>query len=61
MIIVYKQLQKQPYFGTNIRKLVDWDSDTWRYRIGKYRLFYEIDEEEKIVSILTIETRGKAY
>ena len=58
---VYPQLRKQPYFGNNIKKLVNWDTDTWRYRIGKYRIFFEIDEEEKIVSILTIDIRGKAY
>ncbi len=58
---VYPQLRKQPYFGNNIRKLVDWYTETWRYRIGKYRIFYEINEESKVVSILTIDIRGKAY
>lgn len=58
---VYPQLRKEPYFGNNIKKLVSWQPETWRYRIGKNRLFYEIDESEKIVFILTIETRGKAY
>ena len=58
---VYPQLRKQPHFGNNIKKLVNWDTDTWRYRIGKYRIFFEIDEKDKIVSILTIDIRGKAY
>lgn len=58
---VYPQLRKQPHFGNNIKKLVNWDTDTWRYRIGKYRIFFEIDEEDKIVSILTIDIRGKVY
>ena len=58
---VYPQLRKEPHFGNNIKKLVNWNPDTWRYRIGKNRLFYEIDENEKIVFIDTIDTRGKAY
>ena len=58
---VYPQMRKQHFFGNNIKKLVDWVTETWRYRIGKYRLFYEIDEDEKVVSILTIDIRGRAY
>jgi mRNA interferase RelE/StbE len=58
---VYPQLRKEPHFGNNIKKLVDWDPETWRYRIGKNRLFYEIDENEKIVSILAFDPRGSAY
>ena len=37
-----------PHFGANIKKLKDFTPDTWRYRIGAWRLFYEIDEEEKV-------------
>ena len=59
--IVYPQLRKEPYFGRNIKKLVNWNPETWRYRIGNYRVFYEINETEKIVSIVTIYTRDKSY
>ncbi|KAF1080158.1 MAG: hypothetical protein GQF41_3625 [Candidatus Rifleibacterium amylolyticum] len=31
------------------------------YRIGKFRIFYSIDEKLKIVSILTIDFRKNAY
>jgi mRNA interferase RelE/StbE len=58
---VYPQLRNEPHFGNNIKKLVDWEPDTWRYRIGENRLFYEIDEEEKVVFILTFDPRGSAY
>jgi len=58
---VYPQLRNQPHFGNNIKKLVGWMPETWRYRIGNYRVFYEIDEEEKIIFILTIDTRESAY
>ncbi len=58
---IYPQLRKEPHFGNNIKKLVDWKPETWRYRVGKQRIFYEIDEDEKVVSIITIDIRGKAY
>ena len=44
---VYPQLIENPFYGKNIKKLKDYDPETWRYRIGKYRLFYLIDEDEK--------------
>ncbi|MEW5843033.1 MAG: type II toxin-antitoxin system RelE/ParE family toxin [Bacteroidota bacterium] len=58
---VYPQLKDGPYFGKNIRKLVDYKPETWRYRIGKYRLFYMIDSEKKIIFLLSIDIRKEAY
>ena len=58
---IYPQLSDQPYFGNNIKKLKNYKPETWRYRIGNFRLFYEISEEDKIVYILTISTRQSAY
>jgi mRNA interferase RelE/StbE len=58
---VYPQLKIEPRFGKNIKKLVGYKPETWRYRIGKYRLFYSIDEQVKIVFILTVEFRKDAY
>lgn len=58
---VYQQLKESPSFGPNIKKLQNWTPPTWRYRIGSYRFFYEIDSENKIVSMLLAEHRGSAY
>ena len=58
---VYPQLKAEPHFGTNIKKLSGYSPETWRYRIGKYRLFFAIDEQQKIVSVLTIKLRKDAY
>jgi mRNA interferase RelE/StbE len=58
---VYPQLKESPYYGSNIKKLKNWTPETWRYRIRNYRLFYEIDEEEKIVFVIAFETRGNSY
>jgi len=58
---VYPQIQKNPFFGQNIKKLIDYTPPTWRYRIGSYRLFYEIDEKERIVFIIVFEIRHRGY
>ena len=58
---VYPQLRQGPYFGPNIRKLQGYAPATWRYRIGPYRVFYSLDEEERIVFVLTMDDRKDAY
>ncbi len=58
---IYNQLKEEPYYGRNIKKLKNYSPETWRYRLGNYRLFYEIDENEKIVSLTHISTRESAY
>jgi mRNA interferase RelE/StbE len=58
---VYPQLRKQPHFGPNIEKLRGWTPDTWRYRIGPWRFFYEIEEGQKIILMTTLDHRKDAY
>ena len=58
---VYPQLKSEPFWGKNIKKLRGYDPDTWRYRIGKFRLFYIVDQVEHVVYILTIDDRKDAY
>jgi len=58
---VYPQLGEHPHFGPNIKKLKGFDPETWRYRIGAWRFFYEIDEKEKIVFMLAASHRSSAY
>lgn len=58
---VYPQLKQNPYFGKNIKKLKDYQPETWRYRIGSYRFFYEIDDQKKIVSLTAADNRQSAY
>ena len=33
----------------------------WRVRVGKYRIIYEIDEEEKIVVFHDVDLRKRVY
>ncbi len=58
---VYPQIKSEPYFGINIKKLRDYSPNTWRYRIGSYRVFYTIDENDQLVLLLVVESRDKAY
>jgi len=58
---VYPQLREEPFFGPNIKKLRGYSPDTWRYRIGKFRLFYTIARSERVVFLLAIDRRKEAY
>jgi len=35
--------------------------ETWRYRIGDYRFFYEIDGKKKTVFMIAAGLRAKGY
>ncbi len=58
---VYPQLIKNPYYGKNIKKLRNYNPPTWRYRIGRYRFFYVIDDKTHIISMMTVNTRDASY
>ena len=59
--LVYPQLKSEPFWGNNIKKLQGYTPDTWRCRIGKFRVFYIIDQEDQILYILTVDDRKNAY
>ena len=58
---VYPQLVEHPHFGPNIKKLRSFEPETWRYRIGAWRFFYEIDQDERIIFMLAAHHRSRAY
>jgi mRNA interferase RelE/StbE len=58
---VYPQLRSHPHFGPHVRKLKGFQPETWRYRIGAWRFFYEIDEQERVVLMIAAEHRSAAY
>ena len=59
--VVYPQLRQHARFGPNIRKLKGYTPDTWRYRIGAWRFFFEIDDDERTVFMTAAAHRGSAY
>jgi mRNA interferase RelE/StbE len=58
---VYPQLRSNPASGTNIKRLKGTYSGMWRYRIGAWRFFYEIDESRRIVFMIAASHRSSAY
>lgn len=44
-----------------LRKLRNYSPETWRYRIGEYRFFYQIDEQKKIIFMIAADHRKQAY
>ena len=58
---VYPILRNNPFFGINIKKLKGKYKEIYRFRIGDYRLFYKINEQEVIIFIINIENRKDAY
>lgn len=58
---VYPQLRTNPFFGKNIKKLKGEFKDIYRYRIGEYRLFYQVDEKQILIFIMDMVKRKDAY
>ena len=58
---IYPILRNNPFFGLNIKKLKGKFTKINRFRIGDYRIFYTVDESEKIIFIINIENRQDAY
>jgi mRNA interferase RelE/StbE len=46
---------------TGAQKLTAFDPPAWRIRVGKYRIVYEIREEELIVLVVNVAPRGEVY
>ena len=59
--LIYPTLKQNPDFGINIKKLKGYNPDTWRCRVGKYRIFYSIDKDGETVFILSVDNRKDAY
>ncbi|HEV8242840.1 MAG TPA: type II toxin-antitoxin system RelE/ParE family toxin [Nitrospirales bacterium] len=58
---VYPQLRTEPHHGPNIKRLKRWSPPTWRYRIGAWRFFFEIDETDKTVYMTAADHRSRSY
>ena len=59
--VVYPVLRREPHFGPNIKRLKGEFSDFYRYRVGEYRLFYTINEEDTVVIVANLRSRQQAY
>ena len=52
-------LAENPYPQGSLK--VQGQENLWRIRIGDYRVIYSVDEEEKLVDIIAVRHRKKAY
>lgn len=56
----FKSLEQDPLGGGDI-KLLRGIEGRYRYRVGKLRVIYGVDLEERVVKIFVIQPRGEAY
>ncbi|MFC1770351.1 type II toxin-antitoxin system RelE/ParE family toxin, partial [Candidatus Margulisiibacteriota bacterium] len=47
-------MQDNLFLGPNIKKLKGEFEDLYRFRVGKYRLFYEVHAEDVLIFIVDI-------
>ena len=57
---IYPILRLSPHSGSNIKRLKNWDPPIWRYRVGDWRFFYEIDEKGRVVYMTAADHRKEA-
>jgi len=55
---IEKNLSHDPYIG---KKLAGDLSDFYRYRLGKYRIVYTIEEDEILVEVVRVGHRKEIY
>jgi len=53
-----EKIVETPYTGTKLRGKLE---GLWRWRIGKYRIIYMIDEKEKATVFLDVGLRKTIY
>lgn len=57
----FEQLEQNPRFHPNIKPLKSNFAGYYRYRIGEYRVIYQIDDETTQVIVTTIAHRRDVY
>ena len=58
---VYPVLRAAPREVPSAARLKEWDPPTWRIRIGAWRIFYEIDDDKRVVFLTAADHRKDAY
>lgn len=57
----FEQLSQNPTNHPNIKRLTGKLTGYYRYRVGDYRVVYEIREDNRIVIVLLIAHRKEVY
>jgi mRNA interferase RelE/StbE len=53
-----REVSERPYFGSTL--MFD-ERRLYKFRVGDYRLVYEVDEENKAVLFLIVDHRRRVY
>ena len=57
----FEDLEKNPFYGSNIKALTGQLKGLYRYRFGEWRVIYRLFKEKMIGEIIAILPRGNAY
>jgi mRNA interferase RelE/StbE len=58
----FQELENDPYYGPHIKRLKTRPQELlYRYRIGEFRIIYEVFKKEIVVLIVKIASRGDVY
>jgi len=57
----FDQLSRDPRQHPNAKRLRGPLAGHWRYRVGAWRVVFRVDEDERVVTIILIAHRTKAY
>ena len=57
----FGQLEANPFLGNNVKPLKGPLAGCWRYRVGDWRVFYEVNQATNVIQVRTIAHRKDAY
>jgi len=57
----YPWLRENHFWGPGIKRLKNWQPPTWRYRVGYWRFFNEVDEAHRTVFKTVADHLKQAY
>jgi mRNA interferase RelE/StbE len=55
-----QQLADDPFAMPNVKRLVDFAA-TYRLRVGNYRILFDRDDTIRIIDVIDVLPRGRAY
>jgi len=59
IVLKIKQLAEDPQKMRNVKKLTDHPG--YRLRIGDWRIVYTVNEDELLIHVIKIKSRGEVY
>lgn len=57
----FEELEENPLYGTSIKPLTGQLRGLYCYRVGDWRVVYQVFKERKTVEVIAILPRGDAY